>query len=113
MKHTTYQTTRYELFEEGFYVEVNKPYDVYEFYLMHKNYDYKMFIGRMVGYATPSEQEEFVEREAYNFFTCYWSEVGAFDECDIPCGCGWEDFDKSMETLMAHDYVDAELNEGD
>lgn len=99
MSKTTYTTTRLETDIKDFYVEVSAPYEEYDFYLCHKNYDHKMYMFRMPTDTTEEQWMDMVNYLLEVYVQAYWSEITAFEEFNKEEAekLFWESFDDVVE----------------
>lgn len=103
MKQTTYETTRFGLYDDGFYVEVSNPYGVYNFYLCHKNHCHKSYMFCLPSTVTDKrEWERMINDSIEIYIGMYWDEVNAFEkaEGEIAEDKFWENIDKYIGYIV-------------
>lgn len=105
MNMATYETTRFELYDDGFYVEVSNPYGVYNFYLCHKQHVHKSYMFCMPPTETDKESwKKIIDYMIEIYIKLYWEEVETLEKAEDETTEGkfWEDVDASMGYLAEH-----------
>lgn len=100
MKETTYETTRFELYENGFYVEVSNPDGVYNFYLCHKQIAHKSYMFCMPPSSTCKDNwKKIIEYTSEIYIKLFWEEITMLEGTEEE-GRFWAQFDESMNYMI-------------
>ena len=103
MTKSTYTTTRYTLYDNGFYVDVIKLPTTIEIWLGNVKYLHEMCIGVYDATFSEKDYEHIINHELEPYITNYWSQLDSL-RGEYEHALEWEDFDESIN------YVKAERN---
>ena len=98
MTKVTYTTTRYELYKDGFYVDVLKLPSTIELWLGNQKYCHEMCIGIYDATFSESQWEQIINHELEPYITNYWSQLDSL-RGEYEHELEWGEFDESMNYL--------------